>query len=169
MKAYFYELSSYGIIIATMKKLLAIAILSVLAIINAGYLTYRAYEINIWTAKAGICDINRVASCTNVLASPYSKIGGIPIPTIALVVYPIILLIAILGIYGVIQKPFHILAAMATGGIMLNGYFIYREIFDIRAYCILCLLCTAIIITIFTLSVIGIREESDKITKIRLS
>ena len=141
------------------KKLLAIIILSSIAILNAWYLTYQAYSIILGAATTGFCDLNNFASCTNVLASPYSRIAGIPIPAIALVVYPIILLIALLWYYGKLRKPFHVLLAMSIWGIIMSAYFIYQEIFNIGALCLLCLMCSVIILSIFAISASGLRES----------
>jgi uncharacterized membrane protein len=76
-----------------------------------------------------------------------------------MIVYPIIFLVALFWIFGKIKKHFKILTAMWAGWIMFNWYFIYQETFNIGAFCPLCLLCSAIIITIFSLSIIEARKE----------
>ncbi|MDD2486932.1 MAG: vitamin K epoxide reductase family protein [Candidatus Gracilibacteria bacterium] len=145
-----------------MKKLITICALSILAFINATYLTVQNYKIeqaeNIGQISS-FCDLNNTFSCTNVLSSPYSKIFGMPFTAVAMVVYPVIFLIAFLGIGGIIKKPFIILALMGIGGILFNSYFIYQEYANIGAYCPLCLLCSGMIITIFILSCIGFKKQ----------
>lgn len=145
-----------------MKKYLAIILLSIVAFVNAGYLTDKAYYLKNTLASErpmSFCDINQTFSCTTVLDSPYSEIFGIPFPMIALFVYPIIALIAVLGYRSGSAKHFKYLLAMGIGGALFNGFFILREYLYIGAYCYLCLICTAIIITISVLSAVGLREK----------
>lgn len=146
------------------KKLLAMAILSVLAFLNAAYLTsqYYAWEAADQASRASFssfCDLNDTLSCTNVLASPYAKVFGVPFPAIALAVYPVLFLIALLGYYGICRKSFQILAVLSAMGMCFNGFFIYREWAFIGSFCALCLLCSGIIVTIHILSWFGIKEK----------
>lgn len=149
-----------------MRKLIIICVLSIIAFINAVYLTYENYKIEtinsnapLWTS---ICDINNSFSCTNVLSSWYSKVFWLPFPAIAMFVYPIIFLIAYLWINWVIKKPYNILALMWIWWIIFNWYFILQEFLHIWSYCPLCMICSAIITTIFILSVIWIYKKEDK-------
>lgn len=132
-----------------MKKYLIIMILSIIATFNAGYLTHLAYS-----EGESFCDINAKYSCSTSLNSPETSIFGIPFPAFALVVYPVIFFIALRWWRKKGGKQFTFLARLSAGGILFNGYFIYQE-YAIGAYCPLCLLCSAIIITIFILSVVG--------------
>lgn len=145
-----------------MKKLITICILATVAFLNATYLTTQNYKIEQATDKwqiSSFCDLSSTLSCTNVLASPYSKIFWMPFTAIAMAVYPLIFLIAFLGIYWIIKKPFSILIFMWAWWILFNSYFIYQEYANIWAYCPLCILCSAIIITISILSWIWVRES----------
>ena len=145
-----------------MKKLIIICILATLAFFNATYLTYQNYQIENapeWSITS-FCDLNNTFSCTNVLSSPYSKIFWMPFTAVAMAVYPILFLIAFLWVMWIIKKPFHILAYMAWGWILFNSYFIYQEYANIWAYCPLCLICSWIIITIFVLSAIWIKNKN---------
>lgn len=127
------------------KKYFVISILSVIATINAAYLTYIAYS-----TSSGFCDISETFSCANALSSPETQIFGVPFPAIALIVYPIIFLIAFFS-HKKNRDSFKILLGISGGGILFNSYFIYQE-YLLGAYCPLCLLCSIIIITIFVLS-----------------
>ena len=155
-------------------KLITIAVLSVLATFNAFYLSYdwifaveeasSLYFLATDSAAVwwSFCDINETLSCSAVLSHPLSQIYGIPFPLIALFVYPIIFLVALLGIYKKYKYAFKTLILMAAGWIMFNGYFIYQETFNIWAFCPLCLLCSAIILTIFWFSATEVKEECIK-------
>ena len=83
------------------KKLLIVMVLCVLAAINAGYLTNMAYS---QLTGPSFCDIRATLSCTSVFNNVASQILGIPFPAIALVVYPILLVIALLGYFHKIDS-----------------------------------------------------------------
>jgi uncharacterized membrane protein len=145
------------------KKLLAVIILCIVAIINAGYLTNMAYsEIS----GPAFCDISSILSCSSVFNHTASQIFGIPFPAIALVVYPILLLIALLGYYKKINNHRSWLRWLSFGGMIFNGYIIFQEAFVIKAFCPLCLLCTGIIITIHILSYGNKQSFLDKVQEI---
>lgn len=131
------------------KKLLAVIILCVIAIINAAYLTNMAYSE---MSGPSFCDISSTLSCTSVFNHTASQILGLPFPLIALIVYPILLLIAVLGYYKKITNHWTWLRWLSLGGMMFNWYIIFQETFVIKAFCPLCLLCTGIIIAIHILS-----------------
>ncbi|MFA6090179.1 MAG: vitamin K epoxide reductase family protein [Candidatus Gracilibacteria bacterium] len=149
-----------------MKKLfIAIMVLAAIAFGNAVYLTTQAYTLKTQLAEsagsyASFCDINSTFSCSNVLLSPRAQFFGFPFPALAMVVYPVIFLIALLGYLGICRKAFSILAGIAVGGMCFNGYYIYQEAFHIGSFCPLCLACSVIIITIFGLSIIGFQKKS---------
>ncbi len=147
-----------------MKKLfVAVIVLAAFAFGNAVYLTTQAYTLKIKMAESvgnysTFCDINSTFSCSNVLLSPRAQFFGLPFPAVAMVVYPIIFLVALLGYLGICRKAFPILAGMAIGGMCFNGYYIFQEAVYIGSFCPLCLMCTAIIISIRGISVYGIKK-----------
>ncbi|NCO97864.1 vitamin K epoxide reductase family protein [Candidatus Gracilibacteria bacterium] len=147
-----------------MKKLfIAIMVLAAIAFGNAVYLTNQAYTLKAKIAESTgsystFCDINSTFSCSNVLISPRAQFFGFPFPALAMLVYPVIFLIALLGYLGICRKSFPILAGMATAGICFNGYYIYQEAFYIGSFCPLCLVCSAIIVTILGISVYGMKN-----------
>ncbi len=139
-------------------------VLATIAFANAVYLTNQAYTLKTkMTESAGMystfCDLNSTFSCSNVLLSPRAQFFGFPFPALAMVVYPIIFLVALLGYLGICRKAFPILAGMALGGMCFNGYYIYQEAFYIGSYCPLCLVCSAIIVSIFWISLYGIQKK----------
>jgi uncharacterized membrane protein len=137
-----------------MKKFTVIIILAIIATINAAYLSCKARWV-FWDGKA-FCDISSKWSCANVVNHPAAYIWPIPFPATALLVYPIIIILAGLWLRSKnAKKQYEILTYLSWAGILYNGYFIMQEIFVIKAFCPLCLLCTWIIITIFVLSLIG--------------
>lgn len=144
----------------SMNKYRAIIILSVIAIINASYLSYKAYFFR-YVDPLGLtsfCDFSKVNSCSEVLRNPLSSVFGIPFPWVALVVYPVLLGLAWYGLKRQSYAQAKILATLSFLGTCFNGFIIYRETFFIHAFCLLCLMCTAIIVSIFFLSLSLIKE-----------
>lgn len=87
-----------------------------------------------------------------MLAHPLSQVFGIPFPMIALAVYPVLLALAVIGWMKNSAVFFKPLAALAAMGTAFNAFIIYREAVYIKSFCILCLLCSAIIVTVFAVS-----------------
>ncbi len=134
-----------------MKKFTIIMILSTVAFLNAAYLTSKAYGI---LPGPSICDINSKFSCDIAMSHPAAYIWPIVFPAIALVVYPVLFFIAFFGLHSLTQKKyFKTLTYLSWAWILFNSYFIFQETFVIKAFCPLCILCTAIIITIFVMSI----------------
>ena len=153
-----------------MKKLITIIIISFIASINAAYLTYNAYILkasqntfNIWTVSNSdiwfACDFNSTFSCSSVFSHDFAWIFWIPFSLIALIVYPIIIVIAYLWIKNKIKNVYKVLLLMVIWGILFNWYIIVNEYF-VWVYCFLCLICTAIIIAIWGLSISWLKEKT---------
>ena len=136
------------------KKLIMIILLALVGTGNAAYLTYYAYTSKATAAVFGwvwisqfACDVNDTFSCSSVFNESFAWILGIPFSAIALVVYPVLAIVALLWLLKKTKNHFHILLTMAIWWLMFNGYVIANEYFA-SVYCLLCLICTAIIIII---------------------
>ncbi len=135
------------------KRYWFIIIVSVIAFVNALYLSMQAYMYRIASSQApSFCDFSSGVSCSAVLQSPYANVFGIPFPWIALGVYPVLLAIAIIGLRRKTVGPARVLAVLSFLGMLFNFFIVYREIVFIHAFCVLCALCTLIIIAIFVAS-----------------
>lgn len=147
-----------------MKKYRIIIILAVVAFVNAAYLSYKAYYFR-YIDPAGLtslCDFSQFNSCSEVLRHPLSNVFGIPFPWVAFVVYPILLGLAWYGYKHQSYVQAKVLAVLSFLGMCFNGFIIYREIFFIKAFCLLCFICTLIIISIFFLSLSILKEAKRK-------
>lgn len=135
-------------------KFLILQIISGVAIINASYLSYKAYFVRFVDPNglSSFCDISKLFSCTDVLRHPLSQVFGLSFPWIALVVYPVIFVVAWYGYRRGNILYAKIISIVSLLGILFNGFILYREAFIINSYCLLCLLCTVIIISIFLIS-----------------
>ena len=137
--------------VATNRRLqIAIVVLCLLGIADAGYLTYVHYAgLKVLCLASG--------GCETVQASRWAKLDGVPVAVLGLVGYISILLsLAVRGELG----------RAAGFGIALIGfgfsmYLTYRELFTIKAICQWCV-ASAVLLTALTI-LTGIRflRESD--------
>lgn len=138
------------------KTYLIILILSIIAIGNASYLSYHAYAFwfaeNADALRALPCDISASLSCSGILSNARALIFGIPFPMIALVVYPVLAILALIGYVRHTLTPMKVISIMALMGMCFNGYVISQE-YIISVFCPLCALCTLIIISIAILAI----------------
>ncbi len=144
-----------------MRIYLIILVLALIGVFNAAYLSIPAYEYwngaNSYALQNMPCDISETLSCSGILQNPRAIIFSIDefkvaFPMIALVVYPLLALLALIGWFSKKTCPARALTVMAAGGICFNSYVIYQE-FVIGVFCPLCAMCTVIIIIIGILSI----------------
>jgi uncharacterized membrane protein len=118
---------------------LAIVILCLLGIADAGYLTYVHYAgIKVACLASG--------SCETVQASRWAKLDGIPVALLGLIGY--IAILASLGIRGDRGRAAGF--AIALIGFGFSMYLTYREIFSIKAICQWCV-GSAVLMTALTI------------------
>jgi uncharacterized membrane protein len=133
-----------------------IIVLSILGVLNASYLTYLYIQEVAGATGASFCDINNTISCSNVILSPYAQLFAMPICTVALFVYPVLIILAILALKKKNPKDyFFALGILAALGTMMNIIYIYNEFAYIGAFCLLCIFCGVIITTNLIMSIIG--------------
>lgn len=140
----------------TLRKflLLAIVVLALVGMANAGYVTYLTFVKLPASTAPLICDLNDAWNCSQALQLEAAKIFGLPSCTIAFFVYPVIAAIALLGFFGRIRWQFPALAALGVGGMALNGYVLAVDA-TYGVYCLLCVLCGVIITSIFASALAG--------------
>ncbi len=154
-----------------MKQYRIIITLAVIALFNAAYLSYKAYYFHYIDplGLSSFCDFSAFNSCSEVLRHPLSSVFGIPFPWVALLVYPILLGLAWYGYKHQSFTQARTIAILSFLGVCFNGFIIYREIFFIKAFCLLCFICTLIIISIFFLSLSLLREGKVASSEVQAS
>ncbi|GFP24640.1 hypothetical protein HKBW3S42_00278 [Candidatus Hakubella thermalkaliphila] len=130
-----------------MKNKIIVA-LAIIGIILAGYLIYLHYS----PTEALLCAEG--SGCDVVNKSVYSKIWGIPVAALGLLMYLSILVLAILA-----EKGFHQRTALLSiffvslAGVVFSAYLTYVQFFVLYAVCSFCLASAADILLIFGISV----------------
>lgn len=101
------------------------------------------------------CNINATVNCDAVISGVVAKTLGIPTPLIGLVGYIVILI-------GAFKKNAKLVLAMAAFGLSFCLYIAYRELFELRVVCPVCILCQLDMITVFILGILLNRKTSKK-------
>ncbi len=129
---------------------------SSLGMLNALYLTYRFLQEKSGQSDPGFCDINATLSCSSVLSSPYAQFLGVPVCTIALLVYPVLIALGWLALRRQNTRDlFYAISIISALGLMLNLVYIYNEAVYIGSLCALCIFCTFLILSDFAASIAG--------------
>lgn len=110
-------------------------VLAALGLAIAGYLTYVHYR-----GIKVLCIAN--GGCEHVQSSVYSKLAGVPVATIGLVGYAVILV----TLLGRDERMRLATASTTIVGWAFSGYLTYRELFSIHAICQWCV-ASAVIMT----------------------
>ena len=93
-----------------------------------------------------LCNINSTVNCDAIITGPVSKTFGIPTPLIGLVGYVAILVSSF-------KKNMNWVLGMASFGLAFCLYIGFREIFELRVACPVCILCLLDMIVTFILSI----------------
>jgi uncharacterized membrane protein len=95
------------------------------------------------------------SACDVIQASPWSKVLGIPVPTLGLVAYSAILVLAVAGTRprGTQSVGIHrALALLGVVALLFAGYNTAIELFVIHAFCVWCAVCAGAAAGIFLLT-----------------
>ena len=119
---------------------------SLLGAINALYLTTLFVRTKWAEHVTSVCDINSYASCTSVITNPHALFLGVPVCSIALIVYPILIGLGFAALKRQRTRDvFYAASILSAMGLMLNVVYVYNEIVFIDAICMLCVGCTVLI------------------------
>lgn len=125
-----------------------IKILAVVGIFLALFLLWERY----FQPSFQPCNINATVNCDAVISGTLANTLGIPTPLIGLTGYIIIL-------FAAFKKNAKLVLGMATFGLLFCLYIAYREIFQLRVICPVCILCQLDMITVFILGVLLARNK----------
>ena len=136
--------------------------LSSLGTLNALYLTILFVRTKWEEHVSSVCDINSTTSCTSVITSPFALFLGVPVCSIALVVYPILIALG----YAALRRQrsrdlFYAASILSAMGLMLNAVYVYNEFVHIGAVCILCVGCTVLITLDLLASIRGYQLSAE--------
>jgi uncharacterized membrane protein len=129
----------------------AMAVIALLGVAIAGYLTYIHY--------AGIkplC-VSGGGGCEQVQSSQYSKLAGVPVALLGLIGYVAIL--ASLRIRGDLGLMLGVLLTLM--GLGFSAYLTYRELFTIKAICQWCVASAVLMAILTVLALVRFLRPAD--------
>jgi uncharacterized membrane protein len=139
----------------TQKLTVAIIAFSAIGLIDSGYLAYSRFF-----HSALSCSF--LDGCNLVAASPYSLLFGyVPLAYLGFGFYIVMLALGISFYYnkGTFTKP--LLLAFSIGGVVSSAYFVFLQLFFIKAFCAYCLASAAISVLLLLLVVMLYRSRQD--------
>jgi uncharacterized membrane protein len=135
------------------KLLLAYSVVALLGLLDSIYLTY--------TRLLGItppCGVSIFSGCAVVARSSYSVLLGIPLSVYGIVFYGFALLLSIVLMYKEVLYGKELLLVSATAGLVSSAYFVYVQVYIIKALCIYCVFSALCALILFILSVITYKK-----------
>lgn len=99
------------------------------------------------------CNINSTVNCNAVISGIVAKTLGIPTPLIGLIGYVGILIASF-------KKSGRWVLGLASFGLAFCLYIAYRELFELRVICPVCILCQLDMITVFILGILLAKKKS---------
>jgi uncharacterized membrane protein len=125
--------------------------IKILAVIGIGLALYLLWQ-RFFQPEFKPCNINATVNCDAVITGEVANTLGIPTPLIGLIGYFIIL-------FAAFKKNSKLVLGMASFGLLFCLYIGYREVFELRVICPVCLLCLLDMTTVFVLSVLLNRKR----------
>jgi uncharacterized membrane protein len=126
-----------------------VKILGVIGILLALYLLWQRF----FQPAFQPCNINSVVNCNALTSGPLQNTLGIPTALIGLTGYVFIL-------FGAFKKNAKLVLGMATFGLLFCLYIAYRELFELKVICPVCIACQLDMITVFILGILLVKKSS---------
>lgn len=135
---------------------MAIAILALLGIFDAAYLSMYKLEL-----IGGITCT--VGDCQQVQNSPQSMLFGVPVSVLGLGAYVVLFALALLGVqprWAADRRIALAIAAVSGVGMLFSAYLTYVEARVIYMWCMYCVISAILITLIFLLSLPALRRPA---------
>lgn len=97
------------------------------------------------------CSLNVVLNCASVMKTWQSSLFGFPNPLIGLMAYPVVITVAVAGLWGVkFPRTFMATAQVGFGAGLLFAYWLFfQSVYVIQVLCPWCLFVTAVTTILF--------------------
>lgn len=132
---------------------MAIAVLSLIGLLIAGYLTlYKLGYLGVIQCTTG--------GCETVQASAYSVFLGLPVAAWGIGAYAVLLALALLGLqpgWEADRRVALVIFGVSAAGVAFSAWLTYLEAMVIHAWCQWCVVSAVLITIIFLLSLPGLR------------
>ena len=122
-----------------------IFVLAIVGILIAAYVTQS------FLRKVGIICVT--GGCELVRKSPASYLWGVPVPSVGLLGYSVIAILAFLRTTNPAKGLLYGILGMTAFGVIFTSWFTYTEIFVIKGICTWCAISTVNMFVLFSLAV----------------
>lgn len=120
----------------------AIKYLALFGVVLAVYLLWQ----QLFKPSFQPCNISSTVNCDAVITGPVAKTFGIPTPLIGLIGYCVIFLAAS-------ARNKKLILAMASFGLVFCLWIAYKELFELKVICPVCIACQLTMLSIFVLGI----------------
>lgn len=128
--------------------------LAFLGIADAGYLAQAAL-----TDTALNCGIDAIDGCNTVAQSEYSHLFGIPLGVYGVLFYGLLFILAAVALARPARLVARLMLAVSALGLLASSYFLYLQIFVIKALCIYCIASAGIAFLLLVATLLLFRRE----------
>jgi uncharacterized membrane protein len=140
----------------------ALIAFSSIGALNALYLTSLFIRTKWDEHVSSVCDMSSYASCTSVITNPHAQFLGVPVCSIALIVYPVLIALGVAALRRTRTRDlFYASSILSAMGLMLNAVYVYNEVVYIEAICVLCIGCTVLITLDLLASIRGYQLSTE--------
>ena len=123
----------------------------------AGFLDASYLAVKHYLGTPVNCSI--FAGCEKVTTSPYSAIGGIPVALLGAIYYIIIFLLVIAYLDTKKERILYFTALLTPIGFLFSLWFLYLQLFVIKAICIYCVFSAFTSTMLFILGMIFLKAN----------
>lgn len=141
------------------KIIILIAVISFLGFLDASYLAAKYY-------LGGPIPCAILDGCDTVTTSKYSAIAGVPVALMGAIYYLIIFVLAISYLESKKDKLAFFISRFAIIGFLASLWFVYLQVFVLKALCLYCLFSALTSTALFVISAMFLWRKSKSLQKI---
>ncbi|MDP2696360.1 MAG: vitamin K epoxide reductase family protein [bacterium] len=134
------------------------ALLSFGGFLDAAYLTFKHY-----TGGTILCSI--FSGCDIVTTSEYATILGVSVALLGAIYYLAVFILTIVHIDTGNEQVFYFAASITLLGFLASLWFVFLQIFIIKALCLYCILSAITSTTLFILGIYALRRKIRVMTE----
>ena len=141
------------------KLAIAFLIISFIGFLDATYLTVQHYR-----GLPPECSI--IEGCEEVVASKYAVMFSVPVALLGGIYYLTIFILSIIYLDSKKENIIKLAALLTFAGLIASIWFIYLQLFVIKAICVYCMFSAATSITLFILGlhILKLNKNQENVT-----
>lgn len=130
----------------------ALAVTAFVGLTDALYLTIKHF-----TNSVPNCTL--LSGCAEVTTSVYSTFLNIPVALLGSIFYLTILLLSVFVLDRKDARVFHFLCLLSPLGFLASLWFVFLQLFILKAICLYCMVSAVTSTVIFVIGVLGLRNK----------